>query len=120
MHSFEVHSNESACRKCGHLGLEQVILGKNKGSISHLLWLDSTIIGYILLADKIVALKRDNFETIIIVKRTEWRKFFDCFGLIIEIYLSNVVKLNVHFVPIGSIPSPSSGNTHIERQQMDK
>ena len=24
MHSFEVHSNESACRKSGHLGLEQV------------------------------------------------------------------------------------------------
>ena len=25
MHSFEVHSNESACRKSGRLGLEQVI-----------------------------------------------------------------------------------------------
>ena len=25
MHSFEVHSNESACRKKVHLGLEQVI-----------------------------------------------------------------------------------------------
>ena len=24
MHSFEVHSNESACRKNGRLGLEQV------------------------------------------------------------------------------------------------
>ena len=24
MHSFEVHSNESACRKSGHLGMEQV------------------------------------------------------------------------------------------------
>ena len=24
MNSFEVHSNESACRKSGHLGLEQV------------------------------------------------------------------------------------------------
>ena len=24
MHSFEVHSNESACRKSGRLGLEQV------------------------------------------------------------------------------------------------
>ena len=24
MHSFEVHSNESACIKSGHLGLEQV------------------------------------------------------------------------------------------------
>ena len=27
MHSFEVHSNESACRKSGRLGLEQVISG---------------------------------------------------------------------------------------------
>ena len=25
MHSFEVHSNESACRKSGRLGLEQVL-----------------------------------------------------------------------------------------------
>ena len=25
MHSFEVHSNESTCRKSEHLGLEQVI-----------------------------------------------------------------------------------------------
>ena len=25
MHSFEVHSNESACRKSGLLGLEQVL-----------------------------------------------------------------------------------------------
>ena len=24
MHNFVVHSNESACRKCGRLGLEQV------------------------------------------------------------------------------------------------
>ena len=26
MHSFEVHSNESACRKSGGLGLEQVYI----------------------------------------------------------------------------------------------
>ena len=26
MHSFEVHSNESVCRKSGHLGLEQVYI----------------------------------------------------------------------------------------------
>ena len=26
MHSFEVHLNESACRKSGRLGLEQVII----------------------------------------------------------------------------------------------
>ena len=27
MHTFEVHSNESACIKSGRLGLEQVIMG---------------------------------------------------------------------------------------------
>ena len=30
MHSFEVHSNESACRKSGRLALEQVINECNK------------------------------------------------------------------------------------------
>ena len=29
MHSFEVHSNESACRKSGRLGLEQIIKHTN-------------------------------------------------------------------------------------------
>ena len=28
MHSFEVHSNKSACRKSGRLGLKQVYHGK--------------------------------------------------------------------------------------------
>ena len=32
MHSFEVHSNESACRKSGRLGLEQVIYEQLSGS----------------------------------------------------------------------------------------
>ena len=32
MHSFEVHSNESACRKSGRLGMEQVIGGVHGGS----------------------------------------------------------------------------------------
>ena len=31
MHIFEVHSNESACRKSGRLGLEQVIRGREGG-----------------------------------------------------------------------------------------
>ena len=30
MHSFGVHSNESACRKSGRLGLEQVIRKKRR------------------------------------------------------------------------------------------
>ena len=31
MHSFEVHSNESACRKKARLGLEQVTMGMLEG-----------------------------------------------------------------------------------------
>ena len=31
MHSFEVHSNESACRKSDRLGLEQVLGGWRHG-----------------------------------------------------------------------------------------
>ena len=31
MHSFEVHSNESACRKSGRLGLEQVTRASEEG-----------------------------------------------------------------------------------------
>ena len=30
MHSFEVHSNESACRKSGLIGLEQVVGQRTK------------------------------------------------------------------------------------------
>ena len=35
MHSFEVHSNESACRKSGRLGLEQVYSGFLTQEIHH-------------------------------------------------------------------------------------
>ena len=54
------------------------------------------------------------------MKRTELRKFIDCFRIIIESEISKVVKLNVHFVPIGSLPRNSSGNTYIESQQRNK
>ena len=39
MHSFEVHSNESTCRKSGHLGLEQVIGGDADKSVKNTLLL---------------------------------------------------------------------------------
>ena len=40
MHSFEVHSNESTCRKSGRLGLEQVI----KSTCNTIaLWLHKTV-----------------------------------------------------------------------------
>ena len=37
MHSFEVHSNESACRKSGRLGLEQVNNGLAQTRVNVLL-----------------------------------------------------------------------------------
>ena len=35
MHIFEVHSNESACRKSGGLGLEKVKYGAQQKKIMH-------------------------------------------------------------------------------------
>ena len=60
------------------------ILGDNEGSISHLLRLDPITAGSILLTIKIVAPKRGNSEPILVVKRTEWRKFIDFLGLSTE------------------------------------
>ena len=51
------------------------ILGDNKGSISHILRLDIIAAGYILLTVKLVALKRENYEPILTMKRSEWRKY---------------------------------------------
>ena len=41
------------------------ILGDNKGSVSHFLWLDPITSGYILLTANLVALKRGNSEPIL-------------------------------------------------------
>ena len=57
------------------------ILRDNKGSISHLLWLDSITEGSILLTVKLVALKRGNCEPILTVKGTDWSKLIDCLDL---------------------------------------
>ena len=72
------------------------ILGDNKGSIPHLLWLDTIDAGYILLTVKLVALKMENYEPILIVKRTEWRKFINYFGLSIETDPSRVGKNEIY------------------------
>ena len=95
------------------------ILGNNEGSISHILRLDPITAGSILLTANLVALKRGNSETILTVKRTEWMKFVDYFGLSTEADPYRVCKKNVHFFRIGYIPSTSSGNPHIARQHMD-
>ena len=54
------------------------------------------------------------------MKRTEWSKFIDYFGLSVEADPSKVGKNNVQFLCIGYIPSTSSGNTHISRHHLDK
>ena len=84
------------------------ILGDNKGGISHILRLDIFNAESILLTAKLVALKRENYELISIVKRTEWRKFIDYSGLSIEAHPSRVHKKNIYFVHVGYIPILSS------------
>ena len=95
------------------------ILGDNKGRISHILRIDPINAGSILCTDNLVALKRENYEPILIVNITEWRKFIDYFGLIIEANPFKVGKLKVHFFRIGSIPSTSSVNTHMGYKQFN-
>ena len=77
------------------------ILGDNKGSISNLLRLDPIAAGSILLTSKLVALKRENSEPILTVKITEWRKFIDYFGRIIETDPSRLGKKNIFFPILG-------------------
>ena len=77
------------------------ILRDNEGSISHILRLGYIATGSILLTDNLVALKRENYEPILILKRTEWRKFIDYFGRSIEADPSMVGKKNVHFSVLG-------------------
>ena len=47
------------------------ILGDNEGIISHILQLDTITAGYNLIAVKLVALKRENSDPILIFKRAE-------------------------------------------------
>ena len=96
------------------------ILGDNEESISYILRLDPITEGSILLTVKIVPMKRGNYDPILTVKRTEWRKFIDYFGQSIETYSSRVGKKNVYFVHIWYIPSTSSVNLHISSHQVDK
>ena len=76
------------------------ILGLNKVRISHTLHPDTITAGYILLTNNLVALKRNNYDPILIVKRTEWRKLIDSFGLSIEAGPYRVVKNNSYFFRI--------------------
>ena len=92
-------------------------LEDNEGSISYLLQLDTITTGYVLITNNLVALKGVNPETILTVKRTEWRKFINYFGLSIEADPSRVGKKRI-FPYIGYIPSPLSVNLHISRYHL--
>ena len=71
--------------------------------IQHLLRLDPITAGYILLTDNLVALKRNNSDPILIMKRTEQRKFIDYIGLSIDANLFRLGKRNICIVHIGYI-----------------
>ena len=53
------------------------IIGDNKGSISHLSRVDLITSGHCLLTANLVALKMENFQPILTVKRIEWSKLID-------------------------------------------
>ena len=95
------------------------ILGDNEGSMPHILQLDPITGGSILLTVKLVVPKKENYDTILTVKITEWRKFIDYFGQNIESNPSKVGQKNPHSVRIGYIPRPSSVNIHISRHHLD-
>ena len=96
------------------------ILGDNEGSISHILQIYPITPGHVLINSNLVALKRENNDPILTVKRTEWITFIDYFGLSIEFDLSRVVKTDVYIFHIGYIPSPSYVKLHIARHNMEK
>ena len=96
------------------------ILGDNKGIILYLLWSDPIIARSVLLTVKLDGTKGGNYDKMLTVKITEWRKFIDSFGLSIEDVPSKVVKKKIYFVHIGYIPRPSSVKLHISRHHLDK
>ena len=96
------------------------IIGDNKGSISHLLQLDTITAGYTLLTTNIVAPKREHHEHILILKIIEWRKFFYYFGLIIDADPPRAGKKNIYSFHIGYLTSPSSVKLHTSRHHLDK
>ena len=72
------------------------IIGDNKVIISKTLRIDNIIAGYILLTANLVVLKRGKYEPILTVKITEWSKFIDSFGQIIEADPSSMGKKNIY------------------------
>ena len=73
------------------------IPGDNEGIISNILIIYPFTEGYVLLSAYFVALERENYEPILSVKTTKWRKFIDYFGLSIEADPSKVGKKRIYF-----------------------
>ena len=73
------------------------VLAVNKVSILHLLWFARNTAVSILLTSKIVALRRENSDPILTVKRTEWRKSLEYFGQRIKSNLFMVGKKKIYF-----------------------
>ena len=96
------------------------LLGDNKGSISHILQIDTIAAGYALLTFNLITLKSGNTEPILTLKIIEWRKLIDYFGQSIEANPSRAGKKNVYIFHIGDISIPSSVKLHLARQHIDK
>ena len=70
---------------------------------------------YVLLTVKLVTLKKEKYDPVLALKRTEWSKFMDYFGQSIEADPSRVGKKNIYIFHIGCIPRPSSAKLRISR-----
>ena len=88
--------------------------------ISHIWRNYPSTTGFVLLTDKLLFLNRGYIETFLPVKIMEWSKFIDYFGLRIGADPYRSANNNVYFVHIGSIPSPSSVQIHIEILHLKK
>ena len=77
------------------------ILGDNEVSIQDILRLGTITAGSVLITTNLFVPKKENHEPILKVKRTEWMKFIDYFGLSIEADPSRVGKKKVYIFPIG-------------------
>ena len=83
------------------------ILGDNEGIISYLLRIDTINAGPVIITANLVEPKRKNTDPILAVKRTEWRRSIDYFGLSIEAKPYRVVKENVYFSILSIYQDPN-------------
>ena len=63
--------------------------------------MDPFTTGSILLTTDLIALKRENTESILTVKRIKWRKIIDVFCHSVEADPTRVGKKNIYFCVLG-------------------